>query len=188
MDSRVYSEIRRMLAPLERRLMLVASRAVLTLVKEGEGLQGVQAKVLDEEVFDEDTEHMQPGGLTHKPLTGAEGIFLSIGGVRDDGVIICISDRRHRPKDLEDGETCLYNEGDNQARVWCKKDGSIALLAGAGDGAITLTKDKKIEITGDLLVSGEITAMAATPATAVKVSTHLHPHPMGPTSAPTPGT
>ena len=45
-----------------------------------------------------------------------------------------------------------------------------------------------VTITGNLVVHGEVTAKAAVPAQAVKLSTHVHPHPMGPTSAPTPGT
>jgi hypothetical protein len=51
-----------------------------------------------------------------------------------------------------------------------------------------------VKITGDLEVSGnisatqEVSAMAITPATAVKLSTHIHPTPSGPSSSPTPGT
>lgn len=43
-------------------------------------------------------------------------------------------------------------------------------------------------ITGAMTATMEVTAMNAVPAAAVKLSTHIHPSPAGPTSPPTPGT
>ena len=152
MDRELWGEIRRLIAPVERKLRLVATKAIVELVKDDIGLQGAQVSLLEDETSDEGAEHMQPGGLTHKPFQGAEGVFLSIGGVRDDGVVICVSDRRYRPKDLEDGETCLYNEGDKQSTLHMKADGSIEVTAKTGgdnpstlimaaDGSVTVVAD-----------------------------------------------
>jgi len=63
--------------------------------------------------------------------------------------------------------------------------------AGAGVQQITITLSGvggKLRVEGDLEVTGEVTAKAASPATAVSLSTHLHPTAMGPSGAPTPGT
>jgi hypothetical protein len=82
-------------------------------------------------------------------LAGAEGLYLSIGGVRDDGVVICVSDRRHRPKELQDGETCLYNEGEKQSTITLKQDGSIEVSAhtdGDTPSRVSMRADGEIEI------------------------------------------
>ncbi len=205
MEREDFREIQRLLGPLIRQLSLVASKAVVKLVKDSVGLQGVQATGLSDEVFDDATEHMQPGGLTHVPLAGSEGIYLTIGGVRDDGVLLCISHRAHRPKDLQAGETALYNEGDHQSTIRMLQDGSIVATSGgdtastitmAANGAITVTSGDgqpinlngvAIDNDGNVSAPGEVSAMSSSPGTAVQLSTHLHPHPMGPTGSPQPG-
>lgn len=53
------------------------------------------------------------------------------------------------------------------------------------DDRVSVTASN-FELDGDLEVTGEITAKSATAP--VKLSTHLHPTPVGPTSQPTPGT
>jgi phage gp45-like len=257
MDRALLGEIRRMLDPIARKLKLVASKAIIELVKDAPGVQMVQASVLKGEVTDDSTEHMQPGGLTHVPFPGAEGIYLSVGGVRDDGVMICVSDRRYRPKDKKPGETLLYNEGDLQSTIYLREDGSIEVsahtsgdvpskitmrangecelyaslgndpsivllkadgaievTAGGGgnkstatfgaDSSITLKNDEGsfqmaqngnvtingvvIDVDGNVTAPAEITAMAASPATSVTLSQHLHVTGTGPSLAPTPGT
>lgn len=206
MNREDFVELRRLLDPLYRKLSLVASKAVVKVVKDSIGLQGIQALLLSDEVADDATEHMQPGGLTHVPLAGSEGVYLTIGGVRDDGVLLCVSHRGHRPKNLQAGETALYNEGDHQSTIRLLQDGSIVARSG-GSSQSTMTMDadgnvtvasasgKKITLNsveidsnGNLKAPGEVTAKSASPSTAVKLSTHFHGHPFGPTSAPTPGT
>lgn len=60
-------------------------------------------------------------------------------------------------------------------------------------GEIEITATSKLTLNGDLKVNGkidatgEVAAKAGTPAQ-VRLSTHLHPTPAGPSSAPTPGT
>lgn len=263
MDRALLGEIRRMLAPLERRVKLAVSRAIVTLVNDGTGIQTVQGTALKGEVIGDDTEHMQPGGLSHKSLASAEGLFVSQSGVRDDGVWICISDRRYRPKDIEDGDTIIYNEGERQSTIWfqkkgaieisartgggepsrvsmresgeielfaalggnpttllLKEDGSVKLTAGGGgnkseatfgmDSSITLKNDNgsfqmaqdgtaningfvidpdgNASSPGTIQADQEITAMAASPATSVTLSQHVHPNATGDTSPAKPGT
>lgn len=131
MDREMLRALRSMVAPLERRLMLVASKFVLSLAKDGRAMQGAQGTALDSEVLD-DHEHMQPGGLTHVAVPGAEGVFLTVGGARDDGVVICVSNRGNRPKNLAQGDTCVYSASATQAKIFVRASGDIEVQAATG--------------------------------------------------------
>lgn len=102
-------ELRKMLAPLARRIRLIAARAVVTLVNDATRLQSLQARLLADEVVDA-VERFQQYGLTTVPHPGAEGIYLSLNGSRDHGVVICVDDRRYRLTGLADGEVALYDD------------------------------------------------------------------------------
>jgi len=109
MDVRTISKL---LAPVKRRVALLASRVKLALVDDGAALQTVQVHGLAEEVMD-GAERFQNYGFTSHPLAGAEGIVLSLGGHRSHAVLIVADDRRYRIS-LEAGEVALYSdEGDS---------------------------------------------------------------------------
>jgi phage baseplate assembly protein V len=136
MDRALFSEISAMLRPLQRKLRNQVNRVVVSLATDSTGTQKTQANVLSGEVMEQ--EHMQPGGLTHVPLPGAEGLFVTVSGVRDDGVMICVSDRRYRPKGLQAGETALYNDAPaiTQSKILLKLDGSIEVIPATGKGVL----------------------------------------------------
>lgn len=171
MDRETFREIMGMLKPLKNRLMLVASRAVVELTTDTKTMQGSQVSLLPGEVME--PEHMQPGGLTHVPLPGSEGVYLTVGGVRDDGVLICVSDRRYRPKGLAAGETALYNDAPaiTQSKILLKADGSIEVMPAAGKG---------------VLVGGSTAAQAQVLGNVLTawLSAHTHPTAMGPSGPP----
>lgn len=144
MDRALFQEIMRLLEPLQRQILLVSSKGVLELVNDNRKMQNVQVSLLEGEPSDDAVEHMQPGGLTHVPLAGAEGVYLSIGGVRDDGVVFVLSNRENRPKGLQPGETALYSAVDKQATIIMKADGSIEVMSPT---KVTVTAPE-IEITG----------------------------------------
>ena len=54
---------------------------------------------------------MQLYGITSHPLKGADVLVLSVGGVRQHPVVL-IDDRRHRVKELAEGEVCIYTHED----------------------------------------------------------------------------
>jgi phage baseplate assembly protein V len=132
-----YAEIRRMLRPLENRAKLAVSRAVVSLVNDSLGMQSVQATAMVDEV--DDYEHMQPGGLTNVPLSGAEGVFIAVGGNRGDGVVICVSDRRYRPKNIAGGETAIFNTTATQ---------TVLKITAAGDVDVTLAAGRALNVNG----------------------------------------
>ena len=134
-------EFAKLLAPLSRRLRLMASRAVLSLISDATGMQIVQVKLLNGEVRD-GIERVQNYGFTSVPLPGAEAIFLSLGGDRDHGIVITADDRRYRIKGLQGGEVAIYTDEDKAAgehRILFKRGKEIHLVAGASSIVMTPT-------------------------------------------------
>lgn len=133
-------DISRALAPLHRRLRMIAGRAVLSLMKDA---VSVQVKGLAGEARD-GAELFQQYGFRSRPLRGAEGILLSLGGNRDHTIIVCMDDRRYQLELLDNGECAMYDHLGKY--VILKKDGSILVKA-----------DTKVRMEVPLLeVTGEI--------------------------------
>lgn len=100
------------IAPLSRRLRLLAGRAVIRLVRDSLKEQGVQLSLLAGEVGD--AERYQHYGFTSHPHPDSEAVVLSIGGSREHLVVVADGDRRYRLKSLAQGEVALYtDEGDS---------------------------------------------------------------------------
>jgi Gp45 protein len=119
--------LQRAMAPLTTRLSMVVSRLVVDAVNDAAKRQGLRVLVLADEVID-GVEHMQPGGLTHRALPGAEGILLCVGGHRGHPLAIGVSNRDARPTGLQPGETALYAAGGVPGpKVLCKPDGEVQL-------------------------------------------------------------
>lgn len=82
-----------------------------------------------------------------------------------------------------------HGEAKPTTTVTVDKDGRIRIETGAD----VSVKAGKLELDGDLTVTGkveaegEITAMSGNPATRVSLSTHIHATAAGPTDKPTPG-
>lgn len=130
------SVINKLTAPIARRVRLMVTRAVVKLVSDSLGIQGVQVSLLADEVRD-NVERFQEYGFTSHPVPGAEAIAVCVGGSRDHAVVIAVDDRRYRLKGLAQGEVALYD--DLGKKLVFKRNGTI-------------------EITGNVLVVGNITA------------------------------
>ncbi|MEE9357460.1 phage baseplate assembly protein V [Candidatus Vondammii sp. HM_W22] len=100
--------MRRLLAPLTRRLRIMVSRAVINLVNDGHGLQEVQITLLADETAE--VERVQEYGFTSNPQPGAEAVALAVGGSRAHTIVIATDDRRYRLKGLASGEVALYDD------------------------------------------------------------------------------
>ena len=80
--------------------------------------------------------------------------------------------------------------------MWLKDDGKFVITGLVNGGAAELDpatgtwnfNGVTIDKQGNLKAPGEITAMAATPATSVTLSRHVHPSGTGPTGPGQPGT
>lgn len=126
-------ELFKAMAPLARRIRLMAARAVLTLIDDATRMQGVQVRLLDGEVCNA-VPRMQQYGFTSVPHAGAEGVYLALAGSRDHGVVIVADDRRYRIRGLAGGEVAIYTDEDAAAgehRIHFKRGQEIHLVAGA---------------------------------------------------------
>lgn len=141
-----------MIRPLERRLENMISRVVLEAADDSTKFQSVRIKALADEVMD-GVEHMQPGGLSHRPGGGAEGLVVCVAGHRDHPVVLNLSSRSGRPLSLKVGETVLYSTGSNGGIGVMLDDAGDTLLGGedADDPTVVLSK-----------MRAAITAMLAT--------------------------
>jgi phage baseplate assembly protein V len=101
--------VSRLIAPLSRRIALTVSRGVVKLVYDAFKMQGVQVELVADELQDQ-VEHFQEYGFTSHAKEGAEAVFLSVGGNRGHGIVVCVSDRRYRPVNMAEGDVCLFNE------------------------------------------------------------------------------
>lgn len=117
----------KLIAPLRRRVRLMVSRAILSAVSDGAGIQLVQVKLLDGEVRD-GVERFQDYGFTSVPVPGAEGVMVCVSGDRDHGIVIKIDDRRARMKGLQPADVAVY---DNRGQfIHLHQDGILAYTPG----------------------------------------------------------
>ncbi len=172
-------DVQKLVAPLWRRVRLIADRAIVTAVTDSFNRQGLQLKVLADEAAS-DVERFQNYGHTSVPPAGSEAIVLGIGGARAGLVAIAVEDKGVRPKDLEAGDNCLYHlEGH---RIILRKNGVIEIEA----KTVTLNATEKFtiispdnEIQGPLHVTGPITSDEDVTAAGISLSGHDHEEGVG---------
>ncbi len=112
MDGVTQRDLRRILDPIRRKLRLLFSRAIVSAINDGGGLQVIQLKGLPGEVLD-GVERFQNYGFTSWPHIGAEALVAFVGGARSHGVAFAVDDRRWRKKLAARGESAQYSdEGD----------------------------------------------------------------------------
>src|SRR5262249_12222445 len=105
-------EFRKLLEPLKQKILMSTARAVIETIDDTQGLQSIQASLLDNEVQD-DMERFQNYGFTSNPPAQSEGIAVFPGGDRSHGILIVVDNRQYRLKGLQSGEVALFtDEGD----------------------------------------------------------------------------
>lgn len=153
------SDLRRLLAPLQRRVLLTVGRAIIRLVDDALETQEVQLSLLRGEVRD-GVERLQEYGFSSVPLPGARAIALFVGGNRDHGVVVATDDPRYRPSGHEPGETAIYDHGGQIVHL--RADGSV-LISGTTrvevEGSTLIRLDApQVTCSGALFVNGSIQA------------------------------
>ncbi len=137
------NDLKRLIAPLQRRIFLLLGRAILKTINNAEGTQKVQIVVLNNEIIT-DVERFQEYGLETYPFTEAEVCTVFLNGNRDHGIALCVHDRRYRPTDLVEGEVALYTDEDSSDFRIHLKRGRIFDIKG---DKVTETQDTSKEIT-----------------------------------------
>lgn len=122
----IVATIQKMLAPMHRRIMLMVSRAIITVIDDAAKMQRVQVKLLDGEVAE--LERVQNYGFTSSPPEKSEGVAVFVGGNRDHGVVICVDNREYRLKVPEKGSVAMYDKAGNKI-VLTPSSGKIEINA-----------------------------------------------------------
>lgn len=107
-------------APLRRQISMMVGHAVLSLFNDEAGFPLLQVQLLDGETT-EGVQRMQDYGYVSRPKAGAEGVYLSVQGVRGEGVVLALGDRKVRLRGLEEGEVAIHDDQDQV--VFLKRDG-----------------------------------------------------------------
>ncbi len=147
--------VQKIMAPVVRRVRLMVGLAVVSAPNDVGGLQRAQVKLLAGEVRD-NVPRYQNYGFTSVYLGGALGVPLSVGGNRDQCVLVAVDDPRYRPGGLAPGESCLYTHLDQQGpghRVYLRADGWVVIRA----KGVLIEAEEKVRMDTPLLeVTGEV--------------------------------
>ncbi|MGE4323392.1 MAG: phage baseplate assembly protein V [Sphingobium sp.] len=151
------SALQRVLAPLNHRIQMMVGRAVLAAVNDDTMMQSLQIELAADEAQD-GVEHFQPYGFAARPHEGAEAIALAVGGLRSHAVVLTVSDRRYRLRQLRTGEVGLYD--DQGQTILIGRDGIViesahgVTIATEGDFAVDAQGAVSIRGQGETLIDG----------------------------------
>ncbi|MFZ2469469.1 MAG: phage baseplate assembly protein [Parvibaculum sedimenti] len=113
------SLIKAMTGPLARSVRLMLTRCVITLTDGEREILTAQVKGLDGELLGA-VQYYQHWGFSSRPLGGSSGILGTLFGSRRQSVLLGSADARYRPKDLQPGESCLFD--DRGQRIYLRRD------------------------------------------------------------------
>lgn len=132
----------KILEPIRRRIKLMLTKAVVSMVDADSLLQSLQVKAVGGEELE--VEHLETYGLTSHPHPGAEVLLGSLCGRRDHTVALCVVDRRYRVTGLLTGEVAIHD--DLGQSIILHRD------------RIEITAPQGLEIIGDVNVTGDVIA------------------------------
>lgn len=138
----------RAIKPLRDRVYIMIGRAIITAVDDSKMFQELQLSALAGETLGK-VQRFQNFGFTSNPPLGTEAIISSLGGNRDNTIVIATDNRNIRIKNLESGETAIYT--DDGTYIKLKKTGKVEVKA-----ATLLTIDVP-----DSLIKGNLTVEGA---------------------------
>lgn len=140
-----FADFKRLISGVKTKIFLLVGRGIVKAIKASEGTQLVQVVALEGETIT-DIERAEEYGFTAVPQTDSEAVAVFLNGNREQGIVLCISDRRYRPKDLKPGEVCVYD-----------KNGTKILLDETGN--LKITAAKNIDLTD---VNGNAVSLSTT--------------------------
>lgn len=122
--SEISDALRRAVEPIRARIRLIVARGRLTAAADdSQPCQTIDADLLAGESRT-GIQRVQQYGFSARPPAGAEALVVAVGGQRDHLVAVAVDDRAARPRDLAEGECCLWTP-DHGRRVHCRADGQI---------------------------------------------------------------
>lgn len=129
MSDALLRHVEKRLARMLNRMQSMVSRVVVSAVNDAAKMQGLSVSMQDDDSAD-NVEHFQPGGVSHRATSGAEGVYLSIGAENANGIVVCVSKRGVRVKASMAGGTVLYAEVGSNADVELRPDGTGGVKIG----------------------------------------------------------
>lgn len=176
---------RKLIAPLQRKVLLTIGRGVILATQDSGKLQLIQGSFLADEVKS-DVEKVHHFGFSSHAPKNSDCIMVCVGGSREHGIIIGSESRDHRFKDLAEGEAVIYSKNGDYVHV--KNDEIIVhskkVTVNATDEATVNTKtanvnastatnitsptttiDGNLVVTGDTTAQGEVIAQKSVTAT-----------------------
>jgi phage baseplate assembly protein V len=126
-------DFERMTNKIKTKIFSIFGRGIVKLIKASQGTQTVQVVGLNGENIT-DVERMEEYGFTSFPEEDSEAVMAFLNGNRDEGVVLCINDRRYRPKDLSKGDVVVYSK--SGSKIMLKSNGNI-----------------EVESTGDIILN-----------------------------------
>lgn len=172
--------LRAALSPLRNRIAMMAARAVVRLVNDGESRQRLQVEILKDELRD-GVERFQDYGFTSHPLAGGDAVILCAGGSREQSIAVVVDDRRYRLK-LQPGEAAMYDDLGNAVKLLRDKVHVVAMQEIHAEaptvrvGATTVIIDADTTtINSDLAVNGNTNFTGSVTANGKAIDdTHTH--------------
>ncbi len=172
------SEVLGALRALWRRMVLVIGRGRVTTGNDAGPVQLLQVRLGTIETHD-NTPRLAEYGLASNPPAGSDAILVFIAGDRSRGVVIATGNQAVRLKNLQPGESALYDNAGKwiylkASGIEIEAAGQSVTVSGASDVTVNATTTVTInapdtKINGTLEVSGVTTvgALAATGAAGV---------------------
>lgn len=181
MNEMLLRSIKRLLAPLQRRVHNLVQTTVLKSLKQIDGRVFVELCGLSGQTYD--AEMLQPYGLATHPKKEADTIVLALNGDSTHSLAIVIGDSKHR-LDVAEGEVALYT--DEGAKLHLKNNKIIDIEADAINllGPVTCTDDLTVNksITCVKTITAQQDAIIAN--ISFTAHTHIASGPGSPTAPP----
>ncbi|MFA7399229.1 MAG: phage baseplate assembly protein V [Sideroxydans sp.] len=154
-----------------------AFRGVVTLVKAAGSVQLVQLNGLSGERL-QDVEHFQQFGFTSNPPAGSMAIVLPIGGKTAHGIVIATEHGTYRLKNLESGETAIYNQYGDHVLFKANRRMQIVSSIGVDIDSPEVTMSGNLNITGNIVADGDISDQGSKSMAAMREVFNLHTQPV----------
>lgn len=168
------SDMRRLLAPIRHRLKSLFRWAKGKRVNSSTPLQTLQLELLRDELLDA-VAHLEGYGRTAHPPKGYEGLVASLAGERRRTVCLTAFHRKYRLTELAEGEVALYDDLGNvvhlmRDRLQVSAVQHLEVKAPTCEITASTTHMGDVAITGNLTVSGTITAPTVAATTSLTVA------------------
>jgi phage gp45-like len=157
--------MKELITDLKRKILMALGIGILRIIDDTKKIQKVQISLMENETHN-DVDRYQDYGFSSVPVSGCQALLVSLGGSRDNSIVIATEDTRYRPINLNAGEVVIYNNfGD---KIHFKQNRIIEITA------------PNVKINGNLQVTGDILDNSGTNTRTVagmrsQYNGHTHP-------------